>query len=157
MRTLVHRARHADAARLRQGLEARGGVHAIPEQIAALHHDVAGVHADAKLQSAIRGIARARLCQPLLRLDRALHGIHRARELGQHAIAGGVDDAAAVLGDDAVHDLPPLGQEAERADLIQSHQPSVARHVRRQYGGELARDSLVRIGHDRQCLWTSGA
>ena len=45
---------------------------------------------------------------------------------------------------------------AERADLIQSHQPSVARHVRRQDGGELARDSLVRIGHDRQCLWTSG-
>ena len=85
-----------------------------------------------------------------------LHGIHRARELGQHAIAGGVDDAAAVLGDDAVHDLPPLGQAAERADLIQSHQPSVARHVRRQYGSELARNSLVRIGHDRQCLWTSG-
>ena len=152
---LMNRARDADATGLRQGLEARGDVHAVPEQIPAADHHVAGVHADAKLQSPRRGVALARPRQPLLRLHRALHGIHHARELGQDAVAGGVDDPAAMLGDHAVHDLAACGQQAQGPDLVQAHQPGIARHVRRQDGGELALDPLLRCGHGRQCLSTA--
>ena len=67
---------------------------------------------------------------PALDLGRALHGVGDALELDQHAVAGGLDDAAAVLGDGRIDELEPVGLEPrKRARLVDLHQPAVADHV----------------------------
>ena len=45
------------------------------------------------------GVAGIALGHPALHRDRAGDGVDDARELDQHAVAGGLDDAAVVLGD----------------------------------------------------------
>ena len=82
-----------------------------------------------------------------LDLDRALHRVGDALELGQHPVAGGLDDAAPVLGDRRVDQLEPVGLQArERARLVGLHQPAVADHVGRQNRRQPALD--LRLCHD---------
>src|SRR5260221_1383477 len=51
-------------------------------------------------------------------------------ELDEHAVARGLDDAAAVLGDRRIDELQAMGLEArERPRLVDLHQPTVADHV----------------------------
>jgi hypothetical protein len=55
----------------------------------------------------------------LLHLDRAAHRINDAGKLHEHAVAGGLDDAAVVLGDFRIEELAAQRLEAfERALLI---------------------------------------
>ena len=70
---------------------------------------------------------------PALNLGGAGHRVDDAVELDQHAVAGRLDDAAAVLGDGGIDELEAMGLEArERPRLVDLHQPAVADHV----GGE---------------------
>ena len=151
---LVDRARDADATRRRKRLETRSDVHAIPEQVVGLDHHVAYVDANAEFQPAVCGNALIRLGKPLLCLHRALNGIHGARELGEHAVACGVGDPAAVLRDEAIQDLAARREKTKCPDLVRPHQAGIAGHVGRHDGGEPALDPLVRWGH-RQSLSTS--
>ena len=58
--------------------------------------------------------------------------IDDAGEFHQHAVAGGLDDAAVVLGDAGVDQFAAVRFERrERADLVGAHQPAVADHIRR--------------------------
>jgi hypothetical protein len=109
------------------------------------------VDADAAFQPAVGGNALIRLGEPLLCLHRTLNGIHGARELGEYAVARGVGDPAAVLGDQAVQDLPARREKAKCPDLVRPYQAGIARYIRREDRGELALHSLVRCGHHRQC------
>ena len=60
-------------------------------------------------------------------------------ELEQHAVAGGLDDAAAVLGNSRIDELDPMGLETrERPRLVDLHQPAVAHHVSGEDRGEPA-------------------
>ena len=64
-----------------------------------------------------------------LHRDRALHGIDRAGEVGDHAVAGGVEDAAPVRRDQLVDDGAASLQPGERGHLVARHQPAVAGNV----------------------------
>src|SRR6266404_356251 len=67
---------------------------------------------------------------PALNLGSAQHRIGDAVELEQHAVAGGLDDAAAFLGDGRIDELEPMGLETrECPSLIDLHQATVADHV----------------------------
>ena len=71
-----------------------------------------------------------------LDLDRALGRVDHARELGQDAVARGVDDAAAVAADQRQdHRLVPL-EVADRRGLVLAHEAAVAGDVGGQNGGE---------------------
>ena len=134
---IAHRARDADAARLGELLQARGHVHAIAEDVVVLADHVAEVDADAKADLALRRHVAVAPRHALLDLDRARHGIRDARELDQHAVAGGLDQPPLVLGDRRVDQLETMGLETrERARLIGFHQAAVADHV----GGEDGRE-----------------
>ncbi len=62
--------------------------------------------------------------------NRALSGIHRARKLDQHAVAGGLDDAAVVIGDARIEHLFPQNLELrQRARLILAHHPAVTDNI----------------------------
>ena len=67
-----------------------------------------------------------------LHLNRAAHGVDDAGELDQQAVAGGLDDAAAMLGDLRVDQLAPDRlQPRERAFLVRAHQPRIADDIGR--------------------------
>ena len=85
--------------RLGQGFDPRGDVDAVAVDVVALDDHVAEIDADAQLDAVVRRDIRVPLGHRLLHLDRAAHRIDDAGKLHQHAVAGGLDDAAVVLGD----------------------------------------------------------
>jgi hypothetical protein len=84
----------------------------------------------------------------LLHCDRAAHGIDNARKLHQQAVAGGLDDAAMMLGDLRIEEFAAQRLEAfERAFLVRPHQPRIPRHIGGEDRGETAR---LRAQHRRR-------
>ena len=76
-----------------------------------------------------------------LHLDRAAHRIDDAGELDQQAVAGGLDDAAAMLGDLGIDERLSTGLEpGERAFLVGTHQPAITGDIGRQDGREASLD-----------------
>ena len=135
---VVDVARDADAAGLGQLLHPIGDIHAVAEEVAALYHDVADIDADAELQPLVLG---HRLVAPgdlLLDLDRAQARLHGARELGDDAVAGAVEDAPAMGRHQPVDDLTMRPQGVERSLLVSPHQPAVAGDVGGKDRGKLA-------------------
>jgi hypothetical protein len=81
-----------------------------------------------------------------LHLDPALDGINGARELDQHTIAGGLDDAAVVRGNLGVDQLGAMRLECrERPRFVGLHQPRVSHHVGGKDGSKPAFNAL--LGH----------
>src|SRR3954469_8198382 len=88
----VSRTRDRNASRLSETLQPGRDVHTITKEVSSSNHDVANVDADPELEAVILSNSGACLGQLLLHGDSALHGIDRARKLGQHAIASRVRD-----------------------------------------------------------------
>jgi hypothetical protein len=75
----------------------------------------------------------------LLHFDRTAHRIDDAGKLDQQAVAGGLDDAAMMLGDFRIDELAAQRLEAfERAFLVRPHQPRIPRHIGGEDRGETA-------------------
>ena len=69
-----------------------------------------------------------------LHFHRAAHRIDGAGELDQHAVAAGLDDAAAVRRQWGIDDgFLDILQPGQRAFLISAHQPAIAGDFRRQH------------------------
>ena len=80
-----------------------------------------------------------------------MHGIDRAREFDQRAIAHQLDDAALVLCRQGLDDaLATLPQRRQRAGLILLREPAVTDHIGRKDGGEAALSAFS--GHAGSCL-----
>src|SRR5262249_33314855 len=76
--------------------------------------------------------------------DGAAHGLDRAGEIDQQAVAGPLHDASAVRGDVWLDELAENFLEpAKRAFLIVAHEPAIASDVGRQDCGELAPGMLI--------------
>ena len=80
-----------------------------------------------------------------LNVDGAAHGIDHADEFHQHPVAGRLDDPAAMFGDLGIDQFLAMRLElAQRAFLIDAHQPAVAGNVGRQYRSQPAVDTVFR-------------
>jgi hypothetical protein len=136
---LAHRPRHADPARLGEGLQPRGDVDPVARDVARLDHDVAEIDPDPVVDSVFRrnvGIARGHLA---LDLHRGSQSRQRARELGEQPVAGGFDDATAVRQDRGIDDLAAdSAQPGKRSRVVALHQPRVTDDIRNQDRGEAA-------------------
>ena len=88
-----------------KAFEPRRDIDAVAEDVAVLDDDVAEIDADAELDALLRGDTGIALGHPALHRDGAAHRIDDAGEFDQQAVAGGLDDAAAVLGDVRVDQL----------------------------------------------------
>jgi hypothetical protein len=134
----VHLARNADAARFGQAFQPSRNVHPIPIDLLLVNDDVAKIDTDAELHPpgwCQIGIFRFKSgLNSYSTLDR----VHHAVELGQYAVAGGVDETAVVLLDELTDDPPIRGQGAKRRLLIVSHKAAVAVDVGAQDRGEFA-------------------
>ncbi len=103
---------------MRQGLDAGCDVDAVAVEVVALDDHIAEIDADAQLDAVVRFDANVPLGHRLQHRDCATHCIDDAPKLHQQAVAGGLDDATAVLGDLRIEKLAAQRFEAfERALL----------------------------------------
>ena len=124
--------------------EPGGDVDAVAVDVVVVADDVAEIDADAELDAPLGrhiGIALGHLA---LHLDRAAHRIDDAGEFDQHAVAGGFDDAAAMLRDLGIDEFAPDRlQRRERAFLVVAHQPRIAGDIGRQNRRQSPFDPLL--------------
>jgi len=98
-RRLPARAPKRSAARLGEASEAGRDVDAITKDVAVLDDDISDIDPDTEVDAAIQRQRGVALGQRRLRLGCASEHVGDAGELDQRAIAGGLDDAAAMAGD----------------------------------------------------------
>ncbi len=129
----------ADAAGLGQALQPRGHVDPVAVDVVAVDDDVADVDADAQADAPVlRHLGRPR-AHAVLHVDGEGQRVDDAGELHQRPVAHQFDDAAVVLGDLRLDQLPPVRlQRRQRPGLVALHQPAVAGDVGGQNGGEPA-------------------
>ena len=74
-----------------------------------------------------------------LHLDGAAHRVEDAREFDEHAVAGGLDDAALPERDLGIDQIATQGFETrERPFLVRFHEPAVPDHIGGEDGGKPA-------------------
>ena len=116
-----------------QGFDPSGDVDAVSVDVVALDDHIAEIDADAQFDAVVRLSIRVPLGHRLLHRDPAADRIDDARKLHQHAVAGGLDDPAVMLGDFRIEEFPAQRFETfECAFLVRPHQPRIAGHI----GGE---------------------
>jgi len=131
--------RDADPAGLGDALEPSGDIDAIAVDVAVLDNDVAEVHPDPEGDASILRCLGITFGHLPLHGNCAGNGLDHARELDQDPIAGGLDDASAMLTDFRIDQLAPMRlQPREGIFLVGAHEPAVARHVRGENGRQPA-------------------
>jgi len=101
------------------------------------------VHADAELNALFRRHVDVALGHAALHFRGAAHRIDDALKLNKRTIAGGLDDAPAMLGDLWTEECVAIRFEvAQRTFLVIAHQPRIAGDVRCQYRRQSALDPL---------------
>jgi hypothetical protein len=135
----VRRGTQTNPARLSQRFEPGGNVDAVTKDVAILDDDVAQIDSHAKFDAALCRYCGVAYDHLALHLDRTAHRVDDAGKLDKQAIAGGCDDAAAMLTDLRIEELTAERLEAfERTLLVGTHQPRISRHIDGQDRGEAA-------------------
>src|ERR1700745_407429 len=91
-----HPPRDANSTRLRKSLQPGRDINGIAEKIITLHDYVADMHADAKPHLLTLRSPCILLGYGVLHRDRALHGVHGTREIGQNAVTSRGEDSTAI-------------------------------------------------------------
>jgi len=135
--------RDTDAAGLGDALEPRRDIDAVTVDVSVLDDDVAEVDADPEGDPLFLECPGIAFGHSSLYGNRASDGFDHARELDQNAVAGGLNDAAAVLGDLGIDQCGAMRLEPrEGIFLVGAHEPAVTRHVRGENGGQPAFEPL---------------
>ncbi len=134
----MHRARNADAADLGETLETRRDIDPIAKQVAIALHHVADGDADAKAHLTARGVRHIPGAQAFLDIDRASHRLDGTWKFGKNGVAGGIEDAAAISGDEVVGHLPIGCETPQRLLFVLGNQPGVAGNIGRKNRRDLA-------------------
>jgi hypothetical protein len=130
---VVHTVTATDRSFLNRDLLKDSYVDAVSVDIVLFDDYVAEIDADPELDPPVLGHFGFAVDHCALDLGGTAHGIHRARKFHQQAVAGVLNDAAAVLLDLRINQLAQMCFEAfVRPLLVDSHQPRVARNI----GGE---------------------
>jgi hypothetical protein len=123
-----------DAAGVGYSFKARGNVDAIAEDVVVIDDDIADVDADPEIDPHCRGDVGVLRRHSALDFDRTARGVDRTRKLDQHAVAGGLDDAAAMRSDRGVDNDPSSRlQPGQRAFLVGAHETAVTGDIGSQY------------------------
>ncbi len=125
-----HVLREADAAGFGDALEPCRDVDAVAVNITILGNDVAKIDTDPEGDLLFLRCPGVALDHCALHGQRAGDCLDDARELDQEAVAGRLDDAAAVVGDCGIDQVAAMRFEpGERAFLVLAHQPAIARDI----------------------------
>jgi len=122
-----------------QSFDPSGNVDAVAIEVVTLDDHIAEIDADAQFDAVVGADTNVPLGHRLLHRDRAPHRIDDAGKFHQQAVAGGLDDAAPVLGDFRIDELAAQRFEPfERAFFVRPHQPRISRHIGGDDRGEAA-------------------
>jgi hypothetical protein len=128
-----------DGTRFGDAFEPRGDVDAVAIEITAFDNDVTQIDADAQHDPPLLRLIAVCGGHALLELDRALHGVNSAGELHQHAIAGDLEDASAMLGNQGPQHLLAADLEgSQRAGFVDLHQAAKTDYIHCQNRGQTA-------------------
>ena len=133
---VAHRRRNADAAGLRERFEPRRDIDPVAIGSGPVVDDVAEIDADAQQHPTLSGNIEVALRHDPLDRDGAFDRAHGARELRHDAVAGDIDDCAAVLGDERQDHRLVRFEIAHRLFFVAPHEARIAGDVRGQDGRE---------------------
>src|SRR5260221_483603 len=108
---------------------AGGDIPAPAENALPLDTPVAAVPADAEQLLLVGGEGDVALRHQSLHGDGKTHRRNHREKFDQHAVAGGLDDASAMLSDNRIKCCPMLAKHPGRSFLVRPHHPAVARDV----------------------------
>jgi hypothetical protein len=127
---LAHRGADADFSRGCERFDPRRHVDPVAEHVAFVGDNIAEIDADAIANALAFRPAGIAILHPLLHQDRAAHGIDDRGELDQHAVAGGFEEASAMLVNQWVDQFTAMAlQTRERPFLVHAHQPRISDDV----------------------------
>ena len=128
-----------DRAGLGDAFKTRSDIDAVAHEVAvALLDDIAEMNADPELDALLRRHVGVALDHSRLDFDRAAHGVDDAAELDDRAVAGALDDAAVVHGNDRVDQVAAKRPEPrQRAVLVGAGEPAIAGDIGHQNRREL--------------------
>src|SRR5215469_9799134 len=99
--------------------------------------------ADAEAHLLAGSSARVLIGNCLLDGNGALDRVDRTGKIRHYAVAGGIEDAPVMGGDQPVENRPVSLQPPQGADFVKTHQPAILGDVGREDYRELAFDDLV--------------
>lgn len=134
----LHVHRHANPARARQRLDARGDVHSVAIDIAAAMHHITNVYADLQFDASLGRHVVVALGQGALDFDGALGRFQRAVKLDQESVTDRFDLGAVEARKDFAEQLAMFLQQFQRQLVVALRQRTVAHHVGEHDGGQLA-------------------
>ena len=134
----MHASGDADAAGFGGGLQTRGNVYAVAHEIGALKHYVAEIDADAEADLAIGRQLVVEGAQGGLDVGGATHGFHGTVKFGEDRVAGGIEDAAAMHGDERFKNLLVAAKGVQRSFFVFAHEAAEFGDVGGENGSEFA-------------------
>src|SRR5690242_10324611 len=127
---IVYYTRNHDAAGIGKAFQPRRHVDAVAENVVTIDDDIADIDADAKLDAFLSRNIGIAFNHAALDVDGAAHRVDDTSMLDEHAVAGGLDDTAAVFGNLRIDEFFAMSLKlAERAFLIETHQLAVTGNV----------------------------
>jgi hypothetical protein len=145
-RILLDPARDANAAWLRQGLQACRHVYTVAIDIVAVEDDIADIDADAKLDSLLRFDLAVALGHAALDFYGAAQSADYAGELCQEPVASGLHDPPAMFRYFGIDEVAQMRfQPGKGALLVCAHQPAVTGHIGGKDSGKPALNAI--FGH----------
>ena len=120
---IVSRTRDTNAPRPRQGLQSRGNVHTVAEQITGAYHHVTDMDANAEIDAFLWWQAGVSFGQDGLHFHCALHRVNGTAKLRKDTIAGRVRYASLVVRDVLIEDRSALREPLERPASKTLRQP----------------------------------
>ena len=120
---VADRARYTNSTLFGDAFQPRRYIYPVAMNIVvARDDDVAQIDADTEHDPLILGRRRIALGHPTLDRDCADDSLYDARKFDKNAVAGGLDDAAFVVGDIRIDQLAAMRSEpCESADLVLAH------------------------------------
>ncbi len=126
----VSRRRNADATRLRNVLEPRRDIDAVPKDIMWFDDHVTDIDADPEGNASILRVGGRKFSDAGLELRSSSYRLYGARKLRQEPVAGILHDAAAVFSDCRVGNLrQKISQSCVCGFFVMVHEPRIASHI----------------------------
>ena len=138
----VDRFRDAHSTRVGQRFQAGGDIHAVAHEIVALDDDIAEIDADTKPQTARLRKIGVLPVEFELDFGGAPNRFHRARELGDDAVASAPEHPSLMLLNQSVNDLAMRPEGRKCPLLVPAYQPAITNCIGGKDGGHSALNAI---------------
>jgi len=126
---LVNGMGDANGARLGESLKACSYINTVPEDIMSFDNRVADIDAHTECNAPVFHLTDCKFLDASLELHGSPNGLDRTRKLGQEAVAGVLDDAAAVIEDDRIDGAAMSLEGGVGTCLVGAHHSRVTRDI----------------------------